>query len=120
MRIDSHQHFWKYNSNEYPWIGAGTPLQRDWLPADLQNESAQVGVEGSVVVQARQTLEESRWLLRLADESPFIKGVVGWVDLQSEKVEDDLAALSSQKKFVGVRHVVQGEPDAQFMLKPEF
>jgi L-fuconolactonase len=120
MRIASHQHFWKYSEAEYPWIGQGTPLQRDWLSADWQREAAKVHVSGSVAVQARQTLEESRWLLKLADRSPFIKGVVGWVDLQSEKVGDDLAALSSHKKFVAVRHVVQSEPDSQFMLKPEF
>ena len=120
MRIDSHQHFWKYSETEYPWIGKGTPLQRDWLPADLEREAVKVHIDGSVAVQARQTVEESRWLLKLADESPFIKGVVGWVDLQSEKVEEDLAALSKHKKFVGVRHVVQSEPDSQFMLKPEF
>ena len=119
MRIDSHQHFWKYSEAEYPWIGKGTPLQRDWLAADLQKEAAKVGIDGSVVVQARQTLEESRWLLELAGKSSFIKGVVGWVDLQSEKVTDDLAALSKNKKFVGVRHVVQSEP-ADFMLKPGF
>ena len=87
MRIDSHQHFWKYTEAEYPWIGKGTPLQRDWLPADLEREAAKVHIDGSVVVQARTTVEESRWLLKLADEHPFIKGVVGWVDLQSEKVE---------------------------------
>lgn len=120
MQIDSHQHFWKYNEAEYPWIGQGTPLQRDWLPADLEREAAKVQVTGSVAVQARQTLEESRWLLKLAEASPFIKGVVGWVDLQSEKVDEDLAALSSHRRFVGVRHVVQDEPDSQFMLKPEF
>ena len=119
MKIDSHQHFWKYAATEYPWIGQGTPLQRDWLPGDLEAVATKVGIHGSVAVQARQTLEESRWLLELADKSPFIKGVVGWVDLQSEKVEDDLAALSKHKKFVGVRHVVQGEA-ADFMLKPEF
>ena len=119
MHIDSHQHFWKYSTAEYPWIGQGTPQQRDWLPADLEREAAKVGIHGSVAVQARPSLEESRWLLELANQSPFIKGVVGWVDLQSEKVEDDLAALSKNKKFVGVRHVVQSEV-ADFMLKPEF
>ncbi len=119
MRIDSHQHFWKYNAAEYPWIGKGTPLERDWLPADLQQHATKVGIDGCVAVQARQTQEESKWLLELADKSAFIKGVVGWVDLQSEKVVEDLAALSKRKKFVGVRHVVQSEP-ADFMLKPEF
>jgi L-fuconolactonase len=119
MRIDSHQHFWKYNAVEYPWIGKGTPLERYWLPADWQQQAAKVGMDGCVAVQARQTLEESKWLLDLADKSSFIKGVVGWVDLQSEKVVDDLAALSKHKKFSGVRHVVQSEP-ADFMIKPEF
>ena len=118
MRIDSHQHFWKYSEAEYPWIGPGTPLQRDWLPADLESVATKVGINGSVAVQARQTIEESRWLLELAAHSPFIKGVVGWVDLQSEKVGEDLAALSRHKKFVGVRHVVQSEA-ADFLLKPE-
>jgi L-fuconolactonase len=119
MRIDAHQHFWKYSEAEYPWIGKGTPLQRDWMPADLEREAAKVHIDGCVAVQARQTLEESRWLLKLADQSPFIKGVVGWVDLQSDKVEDDLAPLSKHSRFAGVRHVVQSEP-AEFMLKPEF
>jgi L-fuconolactonase len=120
MRIDSHQHFWKYREAEYPWIGQGTPLQRDWLPEDLELAATEVNIDGSIAVQARQSLEESCWLLQLANMSPFIKGVVGWVDLLSPKVADDLAALWSHKKFVGVRHVVQSEPDSQFMLKPEF
>lgn len=120
MKIDAHQHFWTYIPAEYPWIGDGTPLQRDWLPADLQAAAGKSGVIGSIAVQARQTLEESRWLLGLADECAFIKGVVGWVDLQSESVERDLAELARNKKLVGVRHVVQTEPDSQFMLKPEF
>ena len=119
MRIDSHQHFWNYSEDEYPWIGKGTPLRRDWLPADLEREATKVGINGSVAVQARQTLGESRWLLELADQSPFIRGVVGWVDLQSERVEENLITLSKHKKFSGVRHVVQSET-AEFMLKPEF
>ncbi len=120
MGIDSHQHFWRYSEAEYPWIRKGTPLERDWLPLDLEAIANRVGVTGSVAVQARQTLGESRWLLQLAGESPFINGVVGWVDLQSENVEQQLAEFSANKKFVGVRHVVQDEPDSQFMLKPEF
>lgn len=119
MRIDAHQHFWNYSAAEYPWIGQGTPLERDWMPDALEREAAKVHIDGSVAVQARQTVEESRWLLKLAAASQFIKGVVGWVDLQSLTVEDDLASLSREAKFVGVRHVVQSEP-ADFMLKPEF
>lgn len=120
MTIDAHQHFWRYNANEYPWIKAGTLLERDWLPTDLIREAQRSGIHGSIAVQARQTLEESRWLLRLADESRFIKGVVGWVDLRAERVDEDLAPLARHKKFVGVRHVVQDEADPEFMLKPEF
>lgn len=119
MNIDSHQHFWRYSETEYPWIGKGTPLERDWLPRDLEAVAKPVGINSSIVVQARETIEESYWLLKLADESPFIKGVVGWVDFRSEKVSEDLAALSKHKNFVGVRHVVQSQP-ADFMLQPDF
>jgi L-fuconolactonase len=120
VNIDSHQHFWRYSEVEYPWIPKGSPLERDWLPGDLEMIANEVQVTGCVAVQARQSIEESRWLLQLAVESPFIKGVVGWVDLQSEQVEQPLAEFSRNKKFVGVRHVVQDESDSQFMLKPEF
>lgn len=119
MNIDAHQHFWRYSEAEYPWIPKGSPLHRDWLPRDFEAVAKPVGIDGSVVVQARETLEESRWLLTLADESPSIRGVVGWVDLRSEKVGEDLAVLSKHKKFVGVRHVVQSQP-ADFMLQPDF
>src|SRR5437879_11549675 len=100
MIIDSHQHFWKYDQNQYPWIPKNSPLHRDWLPADWQNEANKLGVGASIAVQARQTIEESRWLLRLADEHPSIKGVVGWVDLCSETVGQQLADLSRDAKFV--------------------
>jgi L-fuconolactonase len=120
MSIDSHQHFWRYDAVQYPWIQAGTPLQRDWLPADWRSAAAPVGVTGSVAVQARQSTEESDWLLSLADANPSIQGVVGWVDLRSACVENDLARLAAHPKFVGVRHVVQEEPDSQFMLQPLF
>src|SRR5439155_7137891 len=106
--------------NHYPWIPKSSPLQQDWLPEDLEREQTKVGLNGSIVVQARQTLEESRWLLKLADQHSIIKGVVGWVDLRSERVADQLAEFGSHPKFVGVRHVVQDEPDDEFMLCPEF
>jgi L-fuconolactonase len=121
MRIDAHQHFWNYSPAEYPWIGAGMErLARDFLPADLVAVASGQGVTGSVAVQARQSLEETRWLLRLADESPFIKGVVGWVDLRSGRAADEIAAFAEHEKFVGVRHVVQDEPDPRFLLGEEF
>jgi L-fuconolactonase len=120
MRIDSHQHFWNYFESEYPWIPKGSPLHRDWLPSDLQPLLAKAGMDGSVAVQARQTLDESRWLLNLADHYPLIKGVVGWVDLRSDTLEAQLRELSIHSKFVGVRHVVQDEPGDNFMLGAEF
>ena len=120
MRIDSHQHFWKYDPAQYGWMQPDWPIRRDLLPGDLQPLLAACGLDGSIAVQARQTLEESRWLLELADEHPLIKGVVGWVDLRSDRVEEQLAPLAAHPRFVGVRHVVQDEPDDAFMLGPSF
>jgi L-fucono-1,5-lactonase len=120
MLLDSHQHFWIYDEAQYPWIPQGTPLHRDWLPEDLAKLQQPLGLDGSIAVQARQTLEESRWLLTLADHDPRIKGVVGWVDLRSPDVAEDLAELSKHPRFRGVRHVVQSEPDNDFMIQPDF
>ena len=121
MKIDSHQHFWVYSADQYPWIGAGMErLARDYLPADLEAVATPEGVAGGVAVQARQSLAESRWLLDLAKRHPFIRGVVGWVDLRSDHVADDLATLAPHEAFVGVRHVVQDEPDPQFLLGEAF
>ena len=121
MKIDSHQHFWTYSAVEYPWIGAGMErLARDYLPADLEAVATPEGVAGSVAVQARQSLAESRWLLDLARRHPFIRGVVGWVDLRSDHVADNLATLVPHEAFVGVRHVVQDEPDPRFLLGEAF
>ena len=120
IRLDSHQHFWRYDSIQYPWIPPGSPLYRDWLPADLAVLQKPLGFDGSIAVQARQSLVESDWLLGLADADPRIKGVVGWVNLRSEEVGDDLERLARHPRFVGVRHVVQDEPDDNFMLRPDF
>ncbi len=120
MRIDAHQHFWKFSEAEYGWMKPEWPIRRDLLPGDLVPLLAKAGLDGSVAVQARQTVEESRWLLELADHHSIIKGVVGWVDLRSDKVEEQLARFAVHPKFVGVRHVVQDEPDDNFMLRPEF
>lgn len=120
MRLDAHQHFWKYDAAEYPWMKPDWPIRRDFLPPDLQPLLEQARLDGSVAVQARQSLAESRWLLDLAGRHPQIKGVVGWVDLRSERVEEQLAELARHPKFVGVRHVVQDEADDLFMMRPEF
>lgn len=121
MRIDAHQHFWRYSATEYPWIGPGMErLARDYLPADLAPLLEAGGIAGSVAVQARQSLEETRWLLELADGHGFIRGVVGWVDLRSTHVADQLARFAGHPRFVGVRHVVQDEADPRFLLGEAF
>jgi L-fuconolactonase len=120
MRLDAHQHFWSYDAVQYPWIPPGSPLHRSWLPDDLAALQKPLGFDGSIAVQARQVIEESDWLLGLADKHVNVKGVVGWVDLRSDRVEVDLARLAKHPKFVGVRHVVQEEPDDNFMLGKEF
>jgi L-fuconolactonase len=121
VRIDSHQHFWRYNSEEYGWIDDSmSSLQRDFLPADLKPELESVGFDAAIAVQARQTLEETRWLLELAEQSPFIAGVVGWVDLQSPDVRSQLLELANNPKLLGIRHIVQSEPDDEFLLRPDF
>jgi L-fuconolactonase len=121
MKIDTHQHFWKYNDLEYSWISDKMKvLKRDFLPGDLLPELEQMKLDGSIAVQARQSLEETMWLLELAGTYDFIKGVVGWVDLCSNEVENQLAEFSLNPKFVGVRHVLQDEPDDLFMLKDHF
>ncbi|MGH9504200.1 MAG: amidohydrolase family protein [Terriglobales bacterium] len=121
MRIDAHQHFWVYQSREYDWIDDSmAALRRDFLPADLKPELERAGFDGCVAVQARQTIEETRWLLELAASSAFILGVVGWVDLQSPQIRSQLQALAEDSRLVGVRHVVQGEPDDRFLLRPGF
>lgn len=113
--IDAHHHLWNYSKEEYPWIPAGSPLAQDQLLPELETETAEAGVDGTVVVQARQVLEESDFLLALADQSDVIRGVVGWVPLIDEKVGEELARLASLEKFKGVRHVLQDEPDDYFL-----
>jgi L-fucono-1,5-lactonase len=111
MKIDAHQHFWRYDAKEYGWIDESmTALKRDFLPEDLQKEMRGAGFDGSIAVQARQSLDETRWLLALADQHAFIAGVVGWVDLQSDALDEQIDSVR-HPKLVGVRHVVQSEPD---------
>ena len=120
MKLDAHQHFWSYNEAEYPWIPLGSPLQRDWLPKDFAVVQRPLGFDGSIAVQARQSLAETHWLLGLADADPRIFGVVGWVDLQAEDIAAQLETLAGHPRLVGVRHVIQDEPDADFMRRPTF
>jgi L-fuconolactonase len=120
MRIDAHQHFWIYNQREYDWIDETmAAIRRDFLPADLRPELEHAGFAGSILVQVRQTLDETRWLMELAENNPFVLGVVGWVDLRSSRVYADLQSLAGNSKLVGVRHIVQAEPD-DFLLDADF
>lgn len=121
MRLDAHQHFWAYDPVEYAWIGEGMEvLQRDFAPADLQEELEAFGLEGSLAVQARQSPAETRWLLDLAREHPLVRGVVGWVDLRSEDIDAQLDLLADEPALVGLRHIVQDEPDDRFLLRGDF
>ena len=121
LALDSHQHFWHYSAADYPWLGAGMEhLRRDFLPNDLLPLLQAAGLSKCVAVQARQSLVETRWLLQLADQHDFIHGVVGWVDLRSADARQQLAQVAAHPKLIGVRHVVQDEPDDRFMLREDF
>jgi L-fuconolactonase len=121
MRIDSHQHFWHYSPTEHTWMSDEmSQLRRDFLPEDLHPLLQSIGFDGCIAVQARQSLEETRWLLELAEKHSFIKGVVGWVDLCSADLPRQLETFATHPKFVGVRHMVQDEPDDNFILRAEF
>ena len=121
MRLDAHQHFWKYHPAHQSWMtDQMQALRRDYLPGELQPLLQSIQFDGTIAVQARQMVEETAWLLELADAHEFIKGVVGWVDLQSPELRTQLANFSRHSKLVGVRHVVHDEPDDNFMLRPEF
>ena len=121
MRIDSHQHFWHYDPAHHVWMtDAMAALRRDYMPDELAPLLEAARFDGTVAVQARQMIEETEWLLALADRHPSIKGVVGWVDLCSPELAVQLERFASHPKLVGVRHVVHDEPDDRFMLRPEF
>jgi len=121
MRIDAHQHFWRYDQREYGWIDDSmAALRRDFSLADLKPELERNGFQGCVAVQVRQSLEETRWLLELAERNPFIPGVVGWVDLRSPQLRLQLASFAKNSKLVGVRPIVQSEQDERFLMQPDF
>lgn len=120
MNIDAHMHFWRYTRQEYGWIDdTMSPLRRDFLPGDAAPFMREAGMDACVAVQARQTLDETRFLLELAAQHQFIAGVVGWVDLRADDLDDQLAELSLHRKLVGLRHIVQAESD-DFMLREDF
>lgn len=121
MIIDTHHHLWNYNPVEFDWIDDEmAAIRKSFLPADLQATLVNTGVEGVVTVQARQSLEETDWLLKLASENDFMKGVVGWLPLADENIQQILDGYKSNPWLKGVRHVVQGEPDPEFILGKDF
>lgn len=119
-RIDSHQHFWKFDPVRDSWIDDSMQkIQRDFLPKDLFPLLQQNQFSGCVAVQSSQSEEETNFLADLASKNDFIKGVVGWVDLRNQNIEERLNYFSNHQKIKGFRHVVQGEPD-DFMLRKDF
>ena len=119
MRIDAHQHFWELDRFPYPWMPDGpSPLRHNFLPERFQSILERNKFDGSVVVQAATVLEETHWLLGLADEYPFILGVVGWVDLTDPSLGDVLDLLQRHPRFKGVRHPVHDESDDRWLLRP--
>jgi L-fuconolactonase len=119
--IDAHQHFWKYNPVRDSWINEEMQvIRRDFLPADLEPILEQNALQGCVTVQSDSSEAENAFQLNNARQYDFIKGVVGWVDLCTENVEDRLAYYQPFEKMKGFRHVLQGEPQRDFMLRPDF
>ncbi len=120
MIIDAHQHLWKYDPVRDNWIEDSMEvLREDFLPKDLKPILDANGVAGCIAVQADQSEEETEFLLKCAQENPFLKGVVGWVDLMAGNVEERLANYSRNEYFKGVRHIVQAEKD-DFLLNKDF
>ncbi|WP_308366313.1 MULTISPECIES: amidohydrolase family protein [unclassified Microbulbifer] len=120
LRIDAHQHFWQLSRGDYDWLGPELEvLYRDYLPAHLQPLLVDAGVSKTVLVQAAESVEETEFMLRLADGTDFIAGVVGWIDMESENAVDTLDRLARHSAFKGIRPMIQDIADTRWMLKPE-
>lgn len=120
MHIDAHQHFWKYNPVRDSWIDDSMQvIQRDFLPNDLSPILRANGIQGCIAVQADESEEETDFLLSLADENDFIKGVVGWLDFFDDDFDEKLAFYSQNKRLKGLRHIMQGKPEG-FLLQNKF
>ena len=125
-RVDAHHHLWRYRPAEFGWInGEMNTIRRDFLTHDLKPLLDSAGISGTIAVQARQSLEETHWLLGLADDdasagSAGIKGVVGWAPIASADFQETFENLRQCKKLRGLRHVIQDEPDDQFILSRAF
>lgn len=120
MRIDAHQHFWKFDPVRDQWIDDSmAAIQRDFMPRDLAPILQKNALDGCIAVQADQSEQETTFLLDLARSHRFIKGVVGWVDLFDPRVEERLEHFTQDEKLKGIRHIVQGQPEG-FMLQQDF
>lgn len=121
IRIDAHHHLWSYSADQYRWIAGNMPqLRHDFLPADLEAEMRAAGIDGAVSVHARQTLEETEWLIDLANRHSFMRGVVGWAPMASEEFPSVLDGLRGHEKLKGLRHQIQDEPDDAYILREDF
>lgn len=119
--IDAHHHLWQYTPREYGWINDQMGvLRRDFLSEDLKPLLDRAGIGGAVLVQARQTLEETEWMLQQAEEASWIRGVVGWAPIATPEFPEMLERLGKKPKLKGLRHLIQDEPDDAFILDPAF
>lgn len=120
MKIDSHQHFWKYDPVHYDWIDKSmAKIRRDFLPQDLLPELQKNDISGCIAVQAQETVKETEFLIELSQQNPWIKGAVGWIDLESQELEKHLEILRENRALVGFRKVLQGLPP-EVMENPAF
>jgi L-fuconolactonase len=120
-RIDAHHHLWRYSPQEFGWLDENmAALQRDFLPVDLMREIVAAGIDGTVVVQARQTIEETRWLLQQAAECAAIRGIVGWAPIADADLPRFIEEFEDKPKLKGLRHVLQGEKDENYILREDF
>jgi L-fuconolactonase len=120
-RIDAHHHLWKYSAQEYAWMDEPMKeLRRDFLPKDLIREITAAGIDGTVVVEARQTMEETRWLLQQADDCDAIRGVVGWAPIAGEDFPAVMEEFEKRPKLKGLRHLIQWEKDENYILREDF
>ena len=121
QRIDSHQHFWYYDPTKHVWMDDRMDIiKRDFLPNDLLPHLQKANLDGCIAVQANQAEVENEFLLGLAENFNFIKGIVGWVDLRAENVEERLEYYQQFSKIKGFRHVIHDEPELDFMLDKNF
>lgn len=120
MRIDAHQHFWSIARGDYGWLTPElAPIYRDFLPEDLFPLIEAAGIGGTVLVQAAPTVAETAFMLSMADTTPFVKGVVGWVDFEAADAPAQIAKLAQHTTLVGLRPMIQDIPDPDWMLRPD-